>query len=165
MIKSQLTKIECFATLLLKVMKTLFLNVKNARFFKCLKNIFMRTLTCRLIILQILWKSLNVLWMFFWVNSVQRLDQTVWQTSESVLESVWMIRLVPCRTRWVVWSGSHSDNTKSVEDVALDLQSIESRGVRFQVFQSRLRLPTPTIGVDGIDSSTPFSVTVQITLI
>ncbi len=29
---------------------------------------------------------------FFWVNSVQRIDQT----SESVRESVWMIRLVPC---------------------------------------------------------------------
>ncbi len=38
----------------------------------------------------------------------QRLDKTSWQTSESVRESVWMIHSVPCRTRWVVWSGSHS---------------------------------------------------------
>ncbi len=42
----------------------------------------------------------------FWVNSVQRLDQTSWQTSDSVHKSVWMIRSVLCRTRWVAWSGS-----------------------------------------------------------
>ncbi len=65
---------------------------------------------------------------YFWVNSVQRLDQT----SESVRESVWMIRSVPCLTRWVVWSSSHSEfkNIKSVEDVALDLQSIESKSAK-----------------------------------
>ncbi len=53
---------------------------------------------------------------FFWVNFVQKLDQTSWQTSESVRESVWMIRSVSCCMCRVVWSGSHSERKQRVQE-------------------------------------------------
>ncbi len=68
-------------------------------------------------------------WFILWVNSVQRLDQTIWQTSESVRESVWMIRSVPAACAESS-EAVHSDNIKSDEDVALDLQSIESKSAK-----------------------------------
>ncbi len=64
---------------------------------------------------------------FFWVNSVQRLDQTSWQTIESVRKSVWMIRSVPQSSEAVL---TQSCNMKSIEHVALDLQSIESKSAK-----------------------------------
>ncbi len=62
---------------------------------------------------------------FFWVTSVQRLDQTSWRTTESVHESVWMIRSVPCRTRRVVWS-------RGLMDRALDLKPKVTQGCGFE---------------------------------
>ncbi len=57
------------------------------------------------------------------------LDHTIWQTSESVRESVWTICSVP-RAESSEAVLTQSCNRKSVEDVALDLQSVESKSAK-----------------------------------
>ncbi len=42
----------------------------------------------------------------------------------------WFVHFPAAHADWVVWSGSHSDNIKSDEDVALDLQSIERKSAK-----------------------------------